>query len=65
MTTAETFLRIRDVQRVTGLPPSSIYEWVSKDRFPKQVRLSNWLPAASLTVIKCAIAWSMPAIAIG
>jgi prophage regulatory protein len=37
--TAETFLRIRDVHRITGLPTSSIYELMSKGRFPRQVRL--------------------------
>jgi prophage regulatory protein len=36
----ETFLRIADVSRVTGLPRATIYEMVSKGTFPKQVRLS-------------------------
>ena len=36
----ETFLRISDVSRVTGLPRATIYEMVSKGTFPKQVRLS-------------------------
>ena len=36
----ETFLRISDVSRVTGLPRATIYEMVSKGAFPKQVRLS-------------------------
>ena len=34
----QTFLRIADVCRVTGLPRATIY--VSKKKFPKQVRLS-------------------------
>ena len=36
----QTFLRIADVCRVTGLPRATIYEMVSKKKFPKQVRLS-------------------------
>ena len=36
----QTFLRIADVCRVTGLPRATIYEMVRKDTFPKQVRLS-------------------------
>ena len=36
----QTFLRIADVCRVTGLPRATIYEMVSKGIFPKQVRLS-------------------------
>ena len=36
----QTFLRIADVCRVTGLPRATIYEMVSKGTFPKQVRLS-------------------------
>jgi prophage regulatory protein len=41
------FLRIAEVERVTGLPRSTIYEMVPKGLFPKQVRLSpravGWL----------------------
>jgi prophage regulatory protein len=36
----ETFLRITEVQRVTGLPRATIYEMASKGQFPRQVRLS-------------------------
>jgi len=36
----ETFLRIGDVSRVTGLPRATIYEMMGKGTFPKQVRLS-------------------------
>ena len=43
----ETFLRIAEVERVTGLPRATIYEMVGKGRFPRQVRLSpravGWL----------------------
>jgi prophage regulatory protein len=35
-----TFMRIGDVQRVTGLPRATIYEMMGKGTFPKQVRLS-------------------------
>ena len=31
--------RRRDVERVTGLSRSSIYEFMAKDRFPRPVRL--------------------------
>ena len=36
----QTFLRIADVERVTGLPRATIYEMVGKGIFPRQVRLS-------------------------
>ena len=36
----QTFLRIADVCRVTGLPRATIYEMVSRGKFPAQVRLS-------------------------
>ena len=35
----QTFLRLGDVQRVTGLTRSTIYDMVSKGEFPKQVLL--------------------------
>jgi prophage regulatory protein len=43
----QTFLRLADVCRVTGLPRATIYEMVGEGRFPRQVRLSaravGWL----------------------
>ena len=36
----QTFLRIGDVVRATGLPQSTIYEMVARGTFPKQVHLS-------------------------
>ena len=36
----QTFLRIADVVRATGLPQSTIYQMVNLGTFPKQVRLS-------------------------
>jgi prophage regulatory protein len=36
----QTFLRIVEVVRATGLPRSTIYEMVGKGVFPKQVSLS-------------------------
>ena len=48
----QTFLRISDVQRATGLPRATLYEMVSKGTFPKQVRLSpravGWVEAEVL-----------------
>lgn len=48
----ETFLRIADVCRVTGLPQSTIYEMAARGAFPKQVRLSpravGWLESEIL-----------------
>jgi prophage regulatory protein len=48
----QTFLRIADVQRITGLPRATIYEMVSRRTFPKQVRLSpravGWLESEIL-----------------
>lgn len=47
MTETQTFLRIADVVRATGLPQSTIYQMVNLGTFPKQVRLSpravGWL----------------------
>ena len=36
----QTFLRIANVCRVTGLARASIYELMSRGKFPAQVRLS-------------------------
>jgi prophage regulatory protein len=36
----QTFLRIADVVRITGLPKATVYEMVGKGIFPRQVRLS-------------------------
>ena len=36
----ETFLRLADVERITGLQRSTIYELAGRGAFPKQVRLS-------------------------
>ncbi len=35
----ETFLRIAEVERVTGLPRATIYEMANASKFPRQVRL--------------------------
>ena len=52
-TMTQTFLRIADVQRATGLPRATIYEMVSKGKFPKQVKLSpravGWIESEVLT----------------
>jgi len=34
------FLRLGEVQRLTGLPRSTIYEMVNSGTFPKQFRIS-------------------------
>jgi prophage regulatory protein len=45
----QTFLRVSNVMRVTGLPKSTIYELAGRGEFPKPVRisrrLSGWLEA--------------------
>lgn len=37
----QTILRRSDVQRVTGLPKSTIYDRISKGTFPKPIKLSE------------------------
>ncbi len=48
----QTFLRLGDVQRHTGLPCSTIYELISRGEFPKQVPLGprsvGWLESEIL-----------------
>jgi prophage regulatory protein len=43
----DTFLRIRDVIRVTGLPRSTLYDLIAKGLFPKSIplgpRVVGWL----------------------
>jgi len=41
MTDADTFLRLDEVTRITGLHRSSIYEMMADQRFPKQVKLGK------------------------
>jgi prophage regulatory protein len=36
----QTFLRIDDVTRATGIPRATIYEMAAAGKFPKQVRLT-------------------------
>lgn len=42
-----TIIRLNDVIKMTGLSRSSIYDLISKDTFPKQIKLtsrsSGWL----------------------
>lgn len=38
---AETFLRRPDVQRVTGLPRSSIYALMKQGQFPRPIRITS------------------------
>jgi prophage regulatory protein len=37
----ETFLRRRDVERLTGLSRSSLYAMMAEGRFPKQFKISG------------------------
>lgn len=41
------FLRIADVQNLTGLPESTIFRWVATGKFPKPIKLGpravGWL----------------------
>lgn len=43
----DQFLRLPEVMAVTGLPQSTIYDYIRDGRFPKQVKLSarsvGWL----------------------
>ena len=56
----QTFLRLGDVQRHTGLPCSSIYLLMSKGQFPKPVPLGprsvGWLESEILEWQKTRIA---------
>ena len=49
----QKFLRRREVERVSGLPRSTIYEMMARGDFPKPVRLSprlvGWLETEILT----------------
>ena len=36
---ARTFLRREDVERLTGLPRSTIYDLMAKGRFPKSIKI--------------------------
>jgi prophage regulatory protein len=40
MDTLQTFLRRPEVERVTGLPTSTLYDLMSSGRFPRPVKLS-------------------------
>ena len=37
----EVFMRRRDVEKVTGLPRSTIYLMMAEGRFPKPIRISS------------------------
>jgi prophage regulatory protein len=57
---AQVFLRIHDVCRVTALPMSTIYEMAAKGAFPKQVRIS---PRLSAWIESEVVAWQRARIA--
>lgn len=37
----QQILRRNDVERLTGVPRSTIYDWIAKGRFPKPIKLSE------------------------
>ena len=37
----DTFLRDKDVTRITGLSRSTRYEWISQGKFPQPIKLSE------------------------
>lgn len=37
----QKILRRNQVEALTGLPRSTIYDWISKGRFPKPIKLSE------------------------
>jgi prophage regulatory protein len=53
MDAVQKFYRVAEVQRVTGLPRSTIYELISRGDFPKPIKLSprlvGWLETEILT----------------
>jgi len=46
------FIRKREVMHLTGLPSSTIYDLMSRDLFPKSIKLAGGK----------AVAWSLPSI---
>ena len=40
-TTAPRFLRLPEVQEMTGLSTSTIYRWMTEGTFPKQIQLGS------------------------
>ena len=40
-TTAQRFLRLPEVQEMTGLSISTIYRWMTEGTFPKQIQLGS------------------------
>lgn len=39
--TPRKFIRLREVQEKTGLSRSTIYKFISENRFPKQIKLGQ------------------------
>jgi len=56
----DTFLRDREVTAKTGIPRSTRYELIEKDRFPRPIRLSPRIVAWSAAEIA---AWQAERIA--
>jgi prophage regulatory protein len=47
----DTFLRLDDVTRITGVPRSTIYDLIKRKQFPEQIKLSERMVAWSAAEI--------------
>jgi prophage regulatory protein len=47
----DTFLRLDDVTRITGVPRSTIYDLMKRGQFPEQIKLSDRMVAWSAAEI--------------
>jgi prophage regulatory protein len=47
----DTFLRLDDVTRITGVPRSTIYDLMKRGLFPEQIKLSERMVAWSAAEI--------------
>jgi prophage regulatory protein len=47
----DTFLRLDDVTRITGVPRSTIYDLIKRGQFPEQIKLSERMVAWSAAEI--------------
>ncbi|WP_074162609.1 AlpA family transcriptional regulator [Synechococcus sp. MIT S9504] len=49
---SQKFLRLSEVKSMTGLSKSTIYQWMSQSKFPKQIPLTSRLVVWQLTAIQ-------------
>jgi prophage regulatory protein len=47
----DTFLRLDEVTRITGVPRSTIYDLIKRGQFPEQIKLSERMVAWSAAEI--------------